>query len=68
MYMLGVFEFIGTQEVIVLLAFALAVYFIVKMIINWIRFFRERHKTCPHCAERIKSAAKVCRFCTRQVN
>ena len=24
-------------------------------------------KTCPHCAERIQKAAKVCRYCQRDV-
>ena len=24
-------------------------------------------KICPHCAERIKKAAKVCRYCQRDV-
>jgi predicted amidophosphoribosyltransferase len=26
-----------------------------------------RVKTCPHCKEKIKKAAKVCRYCTRDV-
>jgi hypothetical protein len=24
-------------------------------------------KTCPHCAEKIQAAAKVCRYCQRDV-
>ena len=24
-------------------------------------------KTCPHCAERIKPAARICRYCQRDV-
>ncbi len=24
-------------------------------------------KTCPHCAERIRSAARICRYCQREV-
>jgi len=24
-------------------------------------------KTCPHCAEKIKGAAKICRYCQRDV-
>jgi len=24
-------------------------------------------KTCPHCAEKIKEAAKICRYCQRDV-
>ena len=24
-------------------------------------------KTCPHCAEKIKAAAKICRYCQRDV-
>jgi hypothetical protein len=24
-------------------------------------------KTCPHCAEKIQEAAKVCRYCQRDV-
>lgn len=26
-------------------------------------FGRERAKTCPDCAEKVKAAARVCRFC-----
>jgi hypothetical protein len=28
---------------------------------------RDREMKCPHCAERIKAAATVCRFCDRSV-
>jgi hypothetical protein len=24
-------------------------------------------KTCPHCAERIRQAARICRYCQREV-
>lgn len=24
-------------------------------------------KTCPHCAERIRTAARICRYCQREV-
>lgn len=27
----------------------------------------DKTKACPHCAERIKDAATVCRFCSRDV-
>lgn len=27
----------------------------------------EGHRVCPYCAEQIKSAAKVCRFCQREL-
>ncbi|HKX27785.1 MAG TPA: zinc ribbon domain-containing protein [Blastocatellia bacterium] len=27
----------------------------------------KNHKDCPHCAEKIKLAARVCRFCGRDV-
>lgn len=27
----------------------------------------EDHRVCPYCAEQIKSAAKVCRFCQREL-
>ena len=29
--------------------------------------FLEEDRPCPHCAERIKKAAKICRFCNRAV-
>lgn len=29
--------------------------------------FLSDERDCPHCAERIKKAAKVCRFCNRDV-
>jgi len=25
------------------------------------------YKTCPHCAERIRRAARICRYCQRDV-
>ena len=25
-------------------------------------------KTCPHCAERIRPAARICRYCQREVS
>ena len=37
--------------------------------LRWgIRRYNARFKICEHCAERIKAAAKVCRYCGRDVS
>jgi len=56
---------LGLGEIIVIL-FLL---FVVIGVIFAVFYFLARYlaviggKTCPHCAEKIKGAAKVCRYC-----
>jgi hypothetical protein len=62
---------IGIGEIIVILfllfgvigvIFA-AIYFLAK----YLNTVDIGGKTCPHCAERIRKAAKICRYCQRDV-
>jgi len=52
---------LGLGEIILLAAIFVPLYFLAKhlTIIGG--------KTCPHCAEKIKEAAKICRYCRRDV-
>jgi hypothetical protein len=39
---------------------------VIYLLVDWLcRRYNARFKICEHCAERIKSAAKVCRYCGR---
>jgi hypothetical protein len=63
---------IGMAELMLILFFlgAVAVMFalIYFMTKNMAKFFNSMGgKTCPHCAERIQEAAKICRYCQRDV-
>ena len=63
---------IGMAELILILFFlgAVAVMFalIYFMVKNMAKFLNTNGgKICPHCAERIQEAAKVCRYCQRDV-
>ena len=60
---------IGLWEIIVILVlfgfigvFFTAIFFMVKYLSA-----TGGGKICPHCAERIQKAAKVCRYCQRDV-
>ncbi len=59
---------LGLGEIIMLLFIAVAFAAIFGAF-----YFLAKHltliggKTCPHCAERIKKAAKICRYCHREV-
>jgi branched-subunit amino acid ABC-type transport system permease component len=53
---------IGLLEVLCILVFIAVVALIV-----WLVKRSGGGRECPHCAESIKAAAKVCRFCGREV-
>jgi hypothetical protein len=46
---------------VVILAIFVAFFFLAKYLIG------AGGKACPHCAEKIKEAAKVCPYCRRDV-
>jgi len=59
---------IGVFEIIILLflvgfvsVISVAIYFLAKYLTS------AGGKTCPYCAEKIKEAAKICRYCQRDV-
>ncbi|MGB6539113.1 MAG: hypothetical protein WBF58_24485 [Xanthobacteraceae bacterium] len=46
-------------------ALAAVIYFL----IGWLLYrYNARFKICEHCAQRIRSAAKVCRYCGRDIS
>ena len=64
---------LGTQEIIILLIPLLIITVIVIPIACLIIWFMKKNKhagmkRCQYCAEMIQAAARVCRFCGREVN
>lgn len=62
----------GTNEIILILAVCVIwIGILISAGYFGFRFFNRRFlsqtKACPHCAERIQLAAKVCRFCQRDL-
>ncbi|HVG28134.1 MAG TPA: zinc ribbon domain-containing protein [Pyrinomonadaceae bacterium] len=59
---------IGVLELLIILVFIAVVALIVWLVV-WLvkRSGAGGSKKCPHCAETIKVAARVCRFCGREV-
>jgi hypothetical protein len=64
---LGIVYGLGATELIILIIlfiflapFALGIYILSKYL--W-----GDYKACPHCAEKIKGAARICRYCGREV-
>ena len=60
---------LGMPEIIIVLLFLACLAAVVFAAF----FFLSRYltvgggKTCPYCAEKIKAAAKICRYCQRDV-
>ncbi len=53
---------------VVLIGFLVFVYMLIvkpdgTLTVTFVRSVAEPEKTCPKCAERVKAAASVCRFC-----
>jgi hypothetical protein len=62
-----VFGAIGATELIIILVIlALPLVLVVYILLRYLGGFG--YKACPHCAEKIKEAANVCRYCGRDVN
>jgi hypothetical protein len=62
---------IGLGEIIVILillgAFVGLIFAVIYSLSKILNTIATSGKTCPHCAERIQKAAKVCRYCQRDV-
>jgi len=56
---------IGTVEIVVLLLLVAVIVFIIWLVRRLVS--PGGTKACPHCAETIKAAARVCRFCGRDM-
>ena len=57
----------GMVEVIVILVFLGVASIMAGFIWLGRRSIQKELKTCPYCAEQIKLAAKICRYCRRDV-
>jgi predicted amidophosphoribosyltransferase len=58
---------LGFYEGIVILVFLVIASIMAGFVWLGGRSIQKELKTCPHCAERIKPAAKICRYCQRDV-
>jgi predicted amidophosphoribosyltransferase len=58
---------LGFYEGIVILVFLVIASIMAGFVWLGSRSIRKALKACPHCAERIKPAAKICRYCQRDV-
>ncbi|MBO0722539.1 MAG: hypothetical protein J2P41_17070, partial [Blastocatellia bacterium] len=64
----GILIMLGTGEIVIILVI-LFFFMLVPIVVGlyFIKLYFWNRKPCPHCAEKIKEAAKVCRFCGRDV-
>jgi hypothetical protein len=60
---LGLFELL----ILLILMTGAAVAIIGALLVLTGRLQIGNFKTCPHCAERIRQAARICRYCQREV-
>jgi hypothetical protein len=60
---------LGIGEIILILMFLACLVAVVFAVFFFLTRYRTGigGKTCPHCAEKIKAAAKICRYCQRDV-
>jgi len=60
---------IGFFELLIILAIftGMAAVIVVALLALTGRLQLGSFKTCPHCAERIRPAARICRYCQREV-
>jgi len=61
---------LGLVEIIMILSLLGLLVALIFALIYWSKILNTiatSGKICPHCAERIRKAAKVCRYCQRDV-
>jgi hypothetical protein len=60
---------LGSVELIIIFLFILCILLVPLAIGIYIltKYLWGDYKACPHCAEKIKGAAKICRYCGREV-
>ncbi len=59
---------LGAGEIVILLLLLVIPLLTAVLIgVGGILVYRSRTRRCPHCAERIRNEATVCRYCGRDV-
>jgi hypothetical protein len=60
---------IGVGEILLLLILAFLAFMVFAIFYFLAKYLGAiGGKSCPYCAEKIKAAAKICRFCQRDVS